>query len=462
VAFVAVHAWTLVLGVLLIPARAFWDLDLYRWWAWQGLHEGTWQGIDSAWVYPPAAWLPILGGSWAGTTSTEGYATAWSLMITALDAVALFALLHTPAWAGRATSRTATTRGAWWWLAFLALLGPVSMGRLDAVVAPVVVVALVLGLRHPWLSSALLTLGAWIKVAPGALIVPLLLAARKPWRDVIAPAAAVSAVVVGTVVALGGSPYLTSFLTEQDQRGLQLEAVGATPWLVGSLLTDRISIVLNQQLVSWELHGPGTQAAADTIGSLFFLALAAATLFLWWRRHELDGLLWVRPRVGAELLVRGALLMATVMIVFNKVGSPQYIGWLAPPVAVALALRLPRWRTSAILLAVIAGTTQIVFPWGYDGITGYHPANVLVLVARNVALVVLLVHTVVELLHRPEEAQQPDEPSAESQPDESRADAAATNASSAARDVPSSIASSDSDSSSVQAFDASSGPASAR
>ena len=448
-AFVLVHGWLMLLGVVLIPARAFWDLDLYRWWMWQGLHQGFWQGIDGAWVYPPGALLPMLVAALGGTVGTAGYAAAWSLGITALDAVAVFALLHTPAWAGTRTTRLRTTAGAWWWIAFLALLGPVAMGRLDAAVAPVVVVALVLGLRHPWLSSALLTAAAWIKVAPGALLAPLFLAARRPWRDVVAPAAAVSVAVVVVVAALGGLPYLTSFLTEQDQRGLQLEAVGATPWLVTSLWSDQVLVHLNEPLVTWELIGPGTQLAADTLGGLFFLALAAASVFLWWRRHELDGRLWRSPRVGAELLVRGAMLMSVVLIVFNKVGSPQYIGWLAPPVAVALALRLPRWRTTALLVAGIAGATQVVFPWGYDGIVAGHPANTLVLVARNVALVVLLAHTVRELLR------QPDEPA-------DAAEADATNASSAERDVPSSIAVAGKDSSSFQAFDASSGPASAR
>ncbi len=444
-AFALVHGWLMLLGVVLIPQRAFWDLDLYRWWMWQGLHDGVWQGVDVSWVYPPLATLPMLGGAVGSTVGTAQYATAWSLMVTALDAVAVFALLHTPAWSGRRTSQRATTTGAWWWIAFIALLGPVAMGRLDAVVAPVVVVALVLGLRHPWLSSALLTVGAWIKVAPGALLAPLFLAARRPWRDVVAPAAAVSVVVMGVVAALGGGQYLFSFLAEQDQRGLQVEAVGATPWLVASLWSPRVVVELNQALVTWEIHGPGTQEAADLLGLLFFVGLVGASLFLWWRRSVLDGRLWGLPRVGAEFLVRGSMLVVTLLIVFNKVGSPQYIGWLAPPVAVALALRLPHWRTTALLVAGIAGATQVIFPWGYDGIVAGQDLMTLVLIGRNVALVALAVVTVVELLRQPE-----------------RASAAATKASSAVRDVPSSIPASPSVVSSVQADDASADPASAR
>ena len=189
--------------------------------------------------------------------------------------------------------------------------------------------------------------------------------------------------------------------------------------------------------------------------ALFFLALAAgvgvpvvATHAARRRGCGAD------PRVGAELLVRGALLMSVVLIVFNKVGSPQYIGWLAPPVAVALALRLAalahdraarRRRSRAPPSSSSRGATT--------GSLAGRPADTLVLVARNVALVVLLV------AHRARAA-----PSARSSRRTARGvtRTAATNASSAARDVPSSIAESGSDSSSVQAADASSGPASAR
>ena len=61
--------------------------------------------------------------------------------------------------------------------------------------------------------------------------------------------------------------------------------------------------------------------------------------------------MWSGGIARTELLVRGAMLLTLAMLVFNKVGSPQYMGWLAPPVAVALALRLPGWRTTAWLVA---------------------------------------------------------------------------------------------------------------
>jgi len=284
--------------------------------------------------------------------------------------------------------------GAWWWLAFVLLLGPVAVGRLDAVVAPVVVVALAVALRQPAVASALLTLGAWIKVAPGALLLPLVLVLRRPWRDLVLPAAAVCAVVVGAVAAGGGLAHLPSFLTEQGERGLQVESVAATPFVLagiaGGIGGEPVRVVLNQEITTWEIAGPGTAAVAGALGVALPVALAAVTALL----------TWVRLRAGDRLdtagfLARGALLVAVTLILANKVGSPQFVGWLAGPVVVGLARPgaggLRSWRVPAALVLVIAGLTQVGFPVAYDGTTLQQAGPSLVLVLRNVLLVVLLV-----------------------------------------------------------------------
>jgi hypothetical protein len=407
-AFAAVHGWLILVGVFWLPADTFWDIDLYRWWMWQGLHQDVWPVLSGPWVYPAGAIVPMFAAALGGTGYGVGYSLTWSLWLTFFNALGVLALLHAPRVAGhRHAARTLA--GAWWWVAFTALLGPVAMGRLDAVIAPIVVGALVLALRHPRVASALLTAGAWVKVAPGALLLPLLLVVRRK-RDVVVPAALVSAGVVLAVALGGGLQHVLSFLTEQDRRGLQIEAVGATPWVVASLWRPDIELVLNDQLITWEVAGPGAQGAADVLGALFYLGLAAAAGFLWWCSRRLGPRLWSDETARAQLLLRGALLVATLLIVLNKVGSPQYVGWIAPPVAVALALRLPGWGRTAALVAATAAATQVVFPWGYSHITGGGGGLTLVLVARNVALVVLVVLVVRGLLR---ETSGQDEPAAE-------------------------------------------------
>ena len=77
-------------------------------------------------------------------------------------------------------------------------------------------------------------------------------------------------------------------------------------------------------------------------------------------------------------------------IVFNKVGSPQFMIWLAPVVVAGLVHDWRRWRTPAALLMGIAVTTFVIYPLFYTPLIHAHPAMAAVLTTRNVLLVVLL------------------------------------------------------------------------
>ncbi|POH85098.1 hypothetical protein CJ026_026540 [Ralstonia pickettii] len=69
-------------------------------------------GIDTGWVYPQLAILPMLASwlfAWAG-----GYTIGWAVVVTLLDAAAFAVLIGR----GRSNGRNA---GAWFWLAFIAL-----------------------------------------------------------------------------------------------------------------------------------------------------------------------------------------------------------------------------------------------------------------------------------------------------------------------------------------------------
>lgn len=406
-----VHAWLAGLGLAPLKQQSFWDLTLYRYWMWLGIHEGQWPVLSGDWVYPAGALLPMLLPSVGGTGRDGLYLVLWCVMVAALDAAAVAML----------TRRGRRLLGAWWWLAFLVLLGPIAMGRLDAVVVPLVVAALLVGLAHPRVASVLLTAGAWIKVAPGPLLAALFLAVRRPWRDVVVPAAALSLALVGLVVMGGGAGHVASFLGAQGTRGLQIESPGATPWVLLGLVSGSVDRYVNRELITWEIRGPGSNVMADFLGVAFALALVAGALLLWWCRQREGERFWHDEAARAQLLVRGAMLLTLVTIVFNKVGSPQYMTWLAAPVAVALALRLPGWRRTALVTLGVGLATQLVFPWFYSQITGGGPVMSLVLAARNVALVWLLVVTVAALVRdaraRETTALEPDEePGLEARP----------------------------------------------
>lgn len=420
---------------MLLFEESFHDLDLYRYWMNLGIDWGVWPVLDSGWVYPAGAIVPMLLPGLVNNTDGHLFALAWCGLITVLNALAVLVMLR----------RGRSTTGVWWWLAFMVLLGPVAMGRLDSVVVPMMIVALAVAVSRPRVASVLLTAAAWIKVAPAGLLIPVLLAARRRWRDVVLPAALVSLLIVSEVIVGGGFANLASFLSEQGTRGLQIESVGATPWVVAGLFTTDIERYLNGELITWEISGPGSTIAVNILGVALPIALALAGLTLW----------WVRRRVGAHLrpeplVVRGALIIVLVLIVFNKVGSPQFLAWLAAPVAIALAMRLPGWTRTAQAVLLLALLTQFIFPLTYGELLGGHVLVSLVLVVRNLLLVALLVQSVWALV-REEDPRAPDEPTVPAAATDASTDttpSASTSASTAskyARTPPSSVAVSEND-----------------
>lgn len=389
-AFGVGHAWLALLGLALRPESTY-DVELYRRWADSGINLGLWPVLDEPWVYPVGALAPVLVGA-PVSTSPLAYATAWFALVTALDAVAVLVLL-------RATRHGEV--GAWWWMATLVALGPVALGRLDGVVAPLTVVALVAAARRPAVASALLTFGAWVKVSPGAGVVALLATARRPVRSVLLPAAVVTAVVAGLALTGGAGPRLLSFLGAQGGRGLQVEAVAATPYSLARLAGVPVWAELDARLNTYEIAGADTTTLTRALDVALVTLVVAIGWLAWRAARDVPGRR-AGPAPRQEILLVAAFALQLALVVANKVGSPQFVSWLLPPVAVALASHgwRGRWRRRALLLLAVAALTQWIFPLDYWAFLTAEGSVVVGAAVRNGLLVVLLVTSVRELVRR--------------------------------------------------------------
>lgn len=383
-AFVVVHVTVAILGWALPNAPMGDVTNVYNPWSTAALDGKGIVGITETWVYPQLALVPMVLAQ--VFTWIAGYEVAWAIFVTICDAI-VFAMLI-----GRARSR-GRMFGAWYWLAFILLLGPVGMYRLEGVTVPLAIAGCLWLVGRPLLGSVLLSIATWIKVWPAALVAAALIVVRRRLRVL----GGVLIVSVGTLAAVflaGGGAYAFGFVSDQADRGLQVEAPISSYYLWRSVLGLRdSSIYYNKDLLTFEVTGPGVGAVISVMTPLLVLAVvgvAALGAYRAWR-----GASFVR------LFPPLALALVLAFIVFNKVGSPQYIAWIIAPLVVALVIDRHRWWAPASLALFIALLTQLVYPINYYAMLDGEPISSAMLTLRNLLMVVLLVWVVIRLVRIP-------------------------------------------------------------
>lgn len=377
-AFLIVQVW-LALLCLTVPGQPMGDVtSFYTVWSGQALSGGPVVGIDTAWVYPVLAIVPMILAASFGP-----YAVAWLALVALLNAAAFGWLVG---WARGPRADPARAMAGWWWTAFLLLLGPIALGRIDAVTVALGVVGATLVSSRPVAASVVLAIATWIKVWPAALIAAAVVALPARAR-VAAAAVGVSVAVIAVALALGSGATVFGFVLEQAGRGLQVEAPVSTVWMWLAVAGVAGSAVFyDEQILSFGVSGTGTAAVSAAMTPL--LAIVVAGIVLLGARAA---------RAGASpgaLLPPLALALTAALIAVNKVGSPQFIGWLAVPVLLGLIGSRtgggPSFRFPAAVGLAIAVLTQAIYPFLYLDLLSLQPGMVVVLSLRNALEFVLL------------------------------------------------------------------------
>ena len=379
-AFAAVHVWIAVTGWL-FPSQPMGDVVLvYEPWSSAALSGGPVVGITETWVYPQLALVPMLIAKMLSTPliavldASQAYLVAWAVLVTVLDAIAFAVLL------GRRPVPQRRVAG-WFWTAALLMLGPIAMYRIDAITVPVAVLGGLWLVRRPALAAVLLTVGAWIKIWPGALLLAAVVAVRSRMR-VLLTATAVTAGIILVLWALGADSEIFGFLTEQTGRGLQIEAVAATPflWLA---VSGAARIEYSFDILTFQISAPGADAVSAVLTPLMVvLVLIVAAI---------GGLKAMRGASFARLFPPLALTLVAALIVVNKVGSPQFQTWLIAPVILWFVWDRARANVPAVVVLALCALTCLVYPLNYDALLRAEVLPVVMLTARNLLLIVALV-----------------------------------------------------------------------
>ena len=394
-ATIAVHVALYLLGTS-VEKDAIGDvLNAYKPWV-DALHpDRKWLGVAEPWVYPFLAWIPIL---LAKLLLPFDYLLSWQFLALTLN---IFAIGNLVAWGRRQSAFGA----AWFYLAFLGLLGPVAFTRLDGISASLAIIGVTFIIRWVGLSGAakdadqpmlndafatrtrpaliFFTIAAWIKVWPVALVFGLLQKGQGFRRQVVT-LASTCLVILGVGVLLGGNANLFSFVTLQTDRGLQVESPAAFAWVVLASLHESNAIVyFDQLLTTYQVSGDLVQEISFLMSFVLLIAISI-TAYLHWRGLKAGA-------NSAHLAAVTALTATLDLIVFNKVGSPQYQLWLVAPVILGLALGIKKWAVPTYFVLGLALLTQLVYPLFYSSLIATEPFAVAVLGLRNLGLIVLLV-----------------------------------------------------------------------
>ena len=375
-----VHALTAYLGLNLQGMTPFNDVNLYTDWAARGLATNVWPGVSEPGVYPMLSLVPM---AIVEIFSSADPILGWLVLVTVLNTGVIWWLSE---------SKSGRHAGAYW-LVFIALLGPIAIGRIDSIAVVVDLVAVGLVAMSKYRAAAgLAVAAAWVKVWPAAQYLALLIAQKTVDLRIklLGVAAAVSLGVVGLAVFANGNENIFSFLWINSNRGLQIESPIANIWMWGAKLGwGDSSVYFDSNIITFQVTGP----FANTVASLMTLTLIVAlaiTAFLGWRATKAGA----APHEVFALVGMTAVLD---LIVFNKVGSPQFHTWLAAPLIAGILLGVQRWRLPLYFGLALAALTAWIYPYNYDSIVNLDGFALVVLTLRNLLLIAFLVWANVRL-----------------------------------------------------------------
>ncbi|HEX5610216.1 MAG TPA: glycosyltransferase family 87 protein [Solirubrobacterales bacterium] len=317
------------------------DVNSYEHWAAVLWDEGR-MPTEESWQYPPASafllLIPRIGGDY-------GVAFVVLMLLFELAGLACLYLL---------AKRERRDAGVWVWLLAMPVLSVLPILRIDLVPTVIAIAALVVIHRRPGWFGALAGVGAMVKVWPAFLLFAEW-DRRRLLRSCLAALAAGVAILAIAWVVFGDQ---TGFLTNQGDRGLQVESVAATPWQLRQVITGTPPpIALRFGTIEIE------SGLGNALGKLLDLAAVAVLLlgaWWWWRRSA--AIRGGREDLKDVVVSRDfAFTLILLFLVVSRVLSPQFMVWMVGLSAVVLSsgrtrLARPAWIVIAAVVITSAPT----------------------------------------------------------------------------------------------------------
>jgi hypothetical protein len=169
-----------------------------------------------------------------------------------------------------------------------------------------------------------------------------------------------------------------SFLGNQTARGLQVESVGALPYVIYHMTGRVVDVHLSYGSMQV------TMAGAEIMGTaLTLLGLALIVVIAFWR---LSGRLDKVPAGDVGLAV------VLVSLATSRVYSPQFNVWIIGVTCAALLAGATRMRRVAVILVGVSLLTQLVYPYFPSGLSD---GSILIGTVQGLRIVGLVAATVI-------------------------------------------------------------------
>ena len=316
-----------------VDGAEYQDVNSYEGWS-NWIASNHLMPQEETWQYPPGAaflfLIPRLG--------PLNFKLTFVILMLVFDLIGFLLVMLL-------ADRERRDTGVWVWLLGMPLLGAMPLLRFDIVPTVIAVAALVVIHRRPTWFGALAGLGATIKVWP-AFVLFGEWDRRRLLRSTAVAGATVVAVFALAWIAFGDQ---SGFFTNQNDRGLQIEAVAAAPWQLRQVITGE-PLPEAQRYGTSEIAGSTGDAVATLLGFAAVLVLLAAAWWWWMRDRAIRG---GRKDLADEVLARDFVFTVVLLfLVTSRVLSPQFMVWMVGLAAVVLCARGTRVARPAILVLV--------------------------------------------------------------------------------------------------------------
>jgi hypothetical protein len=240
--------------------------------------------------------------------------------------------------------------GAWFWVIWPILMGPLLLTRFDLVPTWFAIIGLIsIYEKRIKLAGFLLAIGTLLKLWP---ILILSIVEKRILRKILLPVI-ISVILILIFIEIISFGSL-SFLENQSSRGLQVESVAAVVFVIFKLFGANVEYPF--RFGSLEVEATFANQIA------FILNISTIVFFLWLFFLNIKG------KLNDLNIFEKSLIVIIFAIGLSRVFSPQFWIWIGGISALVILFKETKLNKVIFILSISALLTQVLYPALYVGL----------------------------------------------------------------------------------------------